>query len=344
MKNLSTLLLAAFAATLLACAVPAGGGNNGGGGGRADAGPDQPSGCSSDVDCTTRGEICVSDACIAGCRADRDCSLGEVCNREGRDDHGTCGESPEPLGCQSDDDCNAGQMCQEDGKCISPDYVECAEATDCVSGSNCFQVNQQGLKVCLRQCTSPNQCRTAETCVQSTACIPNYCGSADDLGEPCGEEGCNGTFHGSCNGHGTDDGFCAERVGQEGNYGICHADAADRACTPLGGDCAAGERCQHFGLLDVNGYCTEAGEGQPMDDCRHGMMIDFDAEDCADGLICVPVGQNQRSCIPYCNTTGDDSCAQGTECQSVAVLFGGQNGPNPAYADSVWGLCAPPQQ
>jgi hypothetical protein len=344
MKKLSSLLLVAFASTQFACVVPAGGSGGGGGGGgetRVDAGA-VASGCTSDVDCSTRGEICLNDECVAGCRADRDCELGEVCTKEGRDNHGICGEAPD-TGCATDADCNEGQMCQPDGSCISPDYRECAEEADCVAGSNCFRVNEEGLMVCLRQCTQSSQCRTTETCTQDIACIPNYCGSAQDLGE-CPEAGCNGAFGASCDGHGTDDGFCAERTNANGNFGICHAGAADAACTPLGDDCAVGERCQHFGWLDATGYCAEEGEGQAMDDCGHGMMVDYDADDCADGLLCVPISQGQRSCVPYCNTSGGDTCPQGTECQGVAALFGGQNGPDPALADSPWGLCAPPQQ
>ncbi len=84
--------------------------------------------CTSDENCTEKGEVCVQGMCRE-CAKDENCKPGFVC------DANRCVPKPE---CVDDTGCGEGKKCRQ-GKCAAPEKVEgaCTSSDDCPSGQEC---------------------------------------------------------------------------------------------------------------------------------------------------------------------------------------------------------------
>jgi Cys-rich repeat protein len=82
--------------------------------------------CLADSDCLV-GEVCENGQCVEGCRTDRDCRQGLICDTSGGDP-GVCVE------CIDDADCTLpGWICGADGFC----HGECQNDRDCPGNQVC---------------------------------------------------------------------------------------------------------------------------------------------------------------------------------------------------------------
>lgn len=347
--------------------------------------------CTSNADCTFPGEECVEGTCsIPPCQSNADCDGGQECNT-------TTGECFTPP-CQSDADCAGNQVC-DNGTCRRPrgdcqvcqpcsSNAECGGSgicsplvqggdsvcivlcgTDglCPGDSECFQIPQQNVSICLNAdvnqrgpCPSDYICGTDDFCAGVTCGGGEVCdprtgacvqpgGGADgcDICAPCGSDSdcqggtCSffqGQAGGVCSQSCTDDASCPGQSacfpvqGPQGVINLCLNPDAQRGICPSSFECEAGgaEVCPPGTTRNPTTGACEAPHG--------GCAI---CEPCSSDASCGPQGRclllnNDARCTTICESNSD--CPADAQCYE---LGGGQKyclnpGANEAICPSTW--------
>ena len=107
-------------------------------------------GCKGDKDCKN-GQVCDANKCVE-CKTDAQCPKGKKCSAN------ACVPAP---ACTKDSDCTGGQVCQA-GKC-----KPCAVDADCATG-----VCQAGA------CTQAKPCKKDDECADDEDCVNGFCKKA----------------------------------------------------------------------------------------------------------------------------------------------------------------------
>jgi peptidoglycan-associated lipoprotein len=111
-------------------------------------------GCKADKDCKA-GQVCDANKCVA-CKTDAQCPKGQKCSAN------ACVAKPQ---CLNDDQCPLNQVCQA-GSC-----KPCASDGECGPGGSC----EAGA------CTRPKKCTKDEECADDEDCLDGLC-RRQDLG------------------------------------------------------------------------------------------------------------------------------------------------------------------
>ncbi len=119
--------------------------------------------------------LCRGQACLAECKADRDCDAGEICQ-----DTRCVPDGSQPLACSYHSDCDTehGQRCLGGGcRCM------CAEDRDCAVGQTCDGCG------CVSAPDAPKDCVYASDCdVSGQICKNRVCACECKADADCGDE------------------------------------------------------------------------------------------------------------------------------------------------------------
>lgn len=256
------------------------------------------------------GSYCEGNACLAGCRENGDCQLGDPCI------DGQC--DPTPGACNANGYCEFGQLCDTDtNRCVDHpersslcEICDASSLTPCTNGGPCL----------IDSSIPPDACTVDADCAQYDAiCRPGpplQCAGDDSVCGPNGSCGflsglCNcGAFGGECPAGTTCDnasGFCT--AGGQCGRNFCGSNACDDETNP----CPRGYSC--FTLVTVTGQACTAGDGT-----------------CQGGRACQIGGENENA--GFCSCIQDSDCGGfGTTCVNP--------GPN---GSCVTGTTCGPQQ
>ncbi len=258
--------------------------------------------CTGDGDCSL-GEVCSSEACIVGCRSDRDCPA------ERRTCDPTQGAAGACVQCLTERDCDAGQMCVT-GTC----RTTCARDADC-PGQVCDLDNQ----VCV-DCVESSDCPLGNVC-EAQACIVGCERDRDcpqDLGVCDPDAGDHGTcFQCTLDAHCGDSQKCADNTCRD----ICtnHFQCPGGQCDPVLQtcvECVDKEACP-LGEVCISNQCTAGCE---------------EDRDCPSSTpACAPNDPPHGVCY---ECVDDNDCQTGT-CSESHTCTGDPGGTGPVASFSV---------
>ncbi len=323
--------------------------------GRTDGGQDGPMtdadgnrGCNGLM--CAMGEVCLVDACVSTCDADRDCDSDEKCKG------GVC-----RPGCDEDGDCEAGALCVT-GVCRE----RCSARAPCVTGI-CFSTTEDapGDGVCLPGCGDATTiCDDGEICFEGV-CQADPCEDVREIDPTFCTQGRDTPDDPS------DDGICLPRCLRQNDacFGVeceddqtCFNGACVSGCFPRppcsGVFCPDGEHCNMTSgscesNLETDSLCPPGYVSDPVcqipDPCIRQCESD---SDCGDRQICNVrdgVGQCQcedsgerclsGECVPdlcaEANCTGSETCLDGDCVETCCAMDCGPG------AECVLGSCVP---
>ena len=276
--------------------------------------------CSLDSQCPFR-EICdtLTLTCVAGCRDNGDCILGEGCVGAGFGRLGQCGRA-----CTDNNLCRAGELCNiTEGLCArdtrGPYCQGCAggvQSDDCGDfGNYCLVDTVNGGEFCGVDCRVGEECPQGYSCSQVIILPPSAptCTFAEICQVP------QGAASGSCSRtagacardedcpEGPPGGNCFERT--NGRYGSCTGNPnincqSDPDCGEGGGSCVRIECRGSEG--DNIGHCS----------CTR------DADCPADSCIGADQSNPQIPVAGHCELSQRD-CFEDFECDTISCVGGG---------------------
>lgn len=233
--------------------------------------------CGDDSQCEENGQVVgkvcdpATSSCIAGCKSERDCKLGERCEGATDDAFGLCvecSENTETIDCAP----RAPRVRCEPG---TRHCVECLENRDCAGRGQCDVLT----KTCV-ECTSNDGCDPGNICDQSTlTCVPGCVGGKGDRNCPTDTV---------CDASQGDRGVCVDCLsdGDCPRAHICEAKSCYPGCRTSEAQCAAPAPSEGEPVaIDV--YCdpTRAAFGECVecltdDHCGADQVCDADAKRC----------------------------------------------------------------
>ncbi len=251
----------------------------------------------------------VPDLPEIDCVNDQECPDGLVCEDDGD------GQLCRP-GCRGDRDCDLGTLCNRDGWICEPG---CASNTDCPRDTYCGPDDDLGRDRCLDGCRlQPDSCRNGESCNADTReCESGPCQRDGDCAaeEYCDTSGRENVCVEGCRVDG-----CPQDQHCNTESRICEAGCVEDGDCPLGFYCDP----FFFECLDGCRDNDECEQPQVCEDVfldvgfRHRCVApqcNFD-EDCPESFYCgIDPDTRERTCLSGCRTDPDD-CGDRSRCNA----------------------------
>ncbi len=251
--------------------------------------------CDSDNYCG-RGEICIDEKCIEGCRVDENCGIGKTCK---------------DLKCKEKEDCRDNLVCKQGYNC-NISNGECNINEDCLTNIDCPNNYECKRSKCLLKtsCTDNSICENNEICKENGFCgidtgceTDQYCINKNSLKPICNKISglcyeCN--LNSDC----SDNRVCKEHICKDKEL-ECDSNS----------DCGNNEKCDKtispFECIEVECFIDT--------DCSNNMKCLTNTNVCVECLIdnnC-EIGKVCNLNTNYCELPENENCVTDQDCNVI---------------------------